>query len=90
MQYLDVSFYFIFLLVGDKLLYNTVVFFKSDRMISVRFQDKPFNIKVIQAYAPTCNDEEAEIELLYEDLQDLIELTPPKDVIFIIGTGMQR
>ena len=54
-------------------------------MISVRFQGKPFNITVIQAYAPTSNTEEAELEPFYEDLQDLLELTPPKDVLFIIG-----
>ena len=54
-------------------------------MISVRFQDKPFNITVIQAYAPTSNAEEAEVERFYEDLQDLLELTPKKDVLFIIG-----
>ena len=53
-------------------------------MISVHFQDKPFNITVIQAYAPTSNAEEAEVEQFYEDLQDLIELTPQKDVLFII------
>ena len=51
-------------------------------MISIRFQGKPFNITVIQAYAPTSN---AEVEWLYEDLQDLLELTPKKDVLFIIG-----
>ena len=54
-------------------------------MISVRFQDKPFNIMVIQVYAPTSNAEEAEVEQVYEDLQDLLELTAPKDVLFIIG-----
>ena len=54
-------------------------------MISVHFQGKPFNITVIQVYAPTSNAEEAEVERFYEDLQDLLELTPPKDVIFIIG-----
>ena len=54
-------------------------------MISVHFQDKPFNITVIQAYAPTSNTEEAEVERCYEDLQDLLELTPQKDVLFIIG-----
>ena len=53
-------------------------------MISVRFQGKPFNITVIQAYAPTSNAEEAEVERFYEDLQDLLELTPKKDVPFII------
>ena len=54
-------------------------------MISVRFQGKPFNIMVIQVYAPTSNTEEAEVERFYEDLQDLLELTPQKDVLFIIG-----
>ena len=55
---------------------------KDDRMISVRFQGKPFNITVVQVYAPTSNAEEAEAEWFYEDLQDL---TPQKDVLFIIG-----
>ena len=54
-------------------------------MISVHFQGKPFNIMVIQAYVPTSNAEEAEVEWFYEDLQDLLELTPKKDVLFIIG-----
>ena len=54
-------------------------------MISVRFQGKPFNITVIQAYGPTSNTEEAEIEWFYKELQDLLELTPPKNVLFIIG-----
>ena len=54
-------------------------------MISVHFQCKPFSITVIQAYAPTSNAEKAEVEWLYEDLQDLLELTPQKDVLFIIG-----
>ena len=54
-------------------------------MISVRFQGKPFNITGIQVYAPTSNTEEAEVERFYEDLQDLLELTPQKDVFFIIG-----
>ena len=58
---------------------------KSNRMISVHFQGKPFNITVIQIYAPTSNAEEAEVEWSYEDLQDLLELTPKKDVLFIIG-----
>ena len=57
----------------------------NDRMISVRFQGKPFNIIVIQAYAPTSNAEEAEVEWFYEDLQDLLELIHKKDVLFIIG-----
>ena len=54
-------------------------------MISVHLQGKPFNITVIQVYAPTSNAEEHEAERFYEDLQDLLELTPPKDVLFIIG-----
>ena len=54
-------------------------------MISVRFQGKPFNITVIQVYAPTSNAEEAEVERFYEELQDLLELTPKKDILFIIG-----
>ena len=58
---------------------------KNDRVISVRLQGKPFNITVIQVYAPTSNAEEAEVEQFYEDLQDALELTPQKDVLFIIG-----
>ena len=58
---------------------------KNDRMISVHFPGKPFNITVIQVYAPTSNAEEAETECCYEDLQDLLELTPQKDVLFILG-----
>ena len=58
---------------------------KNDRMISVRFQGKPFNIMVIQIYAPTSNAEEAEVERFCEDQQDLLELTRKKDVLFIIG-----
>ena len=57
---------------------------KNDRMISVCFQGKPFNITVIQVYAPTSNAEEAEVEWFYENLQDLLELTPKRDVLFII------
>ena len=57
-------------------------------MISVRFQGKPFNITVIQVYAPTSNAEEA--ERFYEDLPDLLELTPKKDVLFIIGAAMPK
>ena len=56
-------------------------------MISVRFQGKPFNITVIQVYVPTRNAEEAEVEQFYEDIQDLLEL---KDVLFLMGTGMQK
>ena len=59
-------------------------------MISVRFQGKPFNITVIQVYTPTSNTEEAEVERFYEDLQDLLELTPQKGDLFMIGTGMQK
>ena len=58
---------------------------KKDRMISVHFQGKPFNIMEIQAYDPTNNAEEAEVEWFYEDLQDLLELTPKKDILFIMG-----
>ena len=58
---------------------------KNDRMISVRFQGKPFNITVIQVYAPTSNVEETEVERFYEDLQDFLELTPKKDVLCILG-----
>ena len=58
---------------------------KNDRMISVHFQGKPFNITVIQVYAQTSNAEEAEDEQFYENLQDLLELTPKKDVLFILG-----
>ena len=63
---------------------------KNDRMISVCFQGKSFNIMVIQAYAPTSNAEEAEVEPFYEDLQDLLELTPKKDVLFIIGDWNEK
>ena len=58
---------------------------KHDRMISVHFQGKPFSITEIQVYVPTSDAEEAEVEWFYEDLQDLLELTPKKDVLFIIG-----
>ena len=58
---------------------------KNDRMISVHFQGKPFDITVIQVYAQTSNAEEAEVEQFYEEIQDLLELTPKKDVLFIIG-----
>ena len=59
--------------------------FKNDRMISVCFQGKPFNIAVIQVYVPASNAEKAEAERFYEDLQDLLDLIPPKDILFIIG-----
>ena len=58
---------------------------QNDRMISVRHQGKPFNITVIQVYVPTSNADKTEVERFYEDLQDLLELTPKKDVLFIIG-----
>ena len=63
---------------------------KNDRIISVYFQGKPFNITVIQAYAPTSNIEEAEVERFYEDLQDLLELTPKQMSFSSSGTGMQK
>ena len=74
-------------LIVNKRVQNAVLGcnLKNDRMISVRFQGKPFNIRVIQIYAPTSNAKEAEVEWFYEDLQDLLELTPKKDVLFIIG-----
>ena len=58
---------------------------KNDRTISVHFQDKPFNITVIIVYASNSNAKEAEVKQFYEDLQDLLELTPEKDVLFILG-----
>ena len=71
----------------NKIVWNTVLgcTLKNDRMISVRFQGKPFSIIVIQVYAQTSNAEEAEVERFYEDLQDFLELTPQKDVLFVIG-----
>ena len=71
----------------NKIVQNAVLGcnLKNDRMIPVRFQGKPFNSTVIQVYAPTSNAEEAEVERFYEDLQDLLELTPIKGVLFIIG-----
>ena len=63
---------------------------KNDRMISVHFQGKPLNITVIQVYAPITKAEEAEVDQFYEDLQDLPELTPKKDILFISGIGMQK
>ena len=84
-------------LIVNKRVRNAVLecSLKNDRMISVHFQGKPFNITVIQVYAPTSNPEEAEVERFYEVLQDLLELTPRKDVLFIIGdwnakVGSQR
>ena len=64
--------------------------YQNEKMISVHFQGKPLNIRVIQTYAPTSNAEEAKVERFYEDLQDLSELTPRKDVIFIIGEGNEK
>ena len=74
------------IIVNERVL-NVVLgcYLKNNRMISLLFQGKPFNITVIQAYAPTSNAEEAEVEWFYEDLQDFLELTPQKDVLFIIG-----
>ena len=74
-------------IIVNKRVRNAVVGcnLKNDRMISVRFQGKPFRITVIQVYAPTSNAEEAEVERFYEDLQDLLELTPQKDVFFTVG-----
>jgi len=74
-------------IIVNKRVWNAVLGYdlKNDRMISIRFQGKPFSIMVIQDYAPTSNTEEAEVERLYEDLQDLLEPTPQKDVLFIIG-----
>ena len=74
-------------IIVNKRFQNAVLGYnlKNDRMISVCFQGKPFSITVIQVYAPTSNAKEAEVEQFYEDLQDILELTPPKDVLFIIG-----
>ena len=74
-------------IIVNKRIQNAVLgcHLKNDRVISVRFQGKPFNVMVIQVYALTSNAKEAEVEQFYEDLQDLLELAPPKDVLFIIG-----
>ena len=76
----------------DKRVRNAVLGcnLKNNRMISIHFQGKPFNTTVIQVYAQTRNAEEAEVERFYEDLQELLELTPKKDVLFIIGDWMQK
>ena len=73
-------------IIGNKRVQNAVLGYnlKNDRMISIHFQDKPFNVTVIQAYAPNNKVEETEVEWFYEDLQDLLELTPKKDVLVII------
>ena len=74
-------------IVVNKRVWNAVLGcnLKYDKLISVHFQDNPFNITVNQVYAPISNAEEAEVERFYEDLQDLLELIPPKDVLFITG-----
>ena len=74
-------------IIVNKRFQNTVLGgnLKNDRMISVCFQGEPFNTMVIQAYAPNSNAEEAKVEWFYKDLQDLLELTPKRDVFFIIG-----
>ena len=74
-------------IIVNKIVWNAVLGrnLKNDRIISVRFQGKPFNIMVIQVHAPTSNAEEAEVKQFYEDLQDLLELTPKKDVLIILG-----
>ena len=74
-------------IIVNKRVQNAVLGYnlKNDRMISVHFQGTPFNITVIQDYAPTSNAEEAEVERFDEDLQDLLQLTPKNDVLFIIG-----
>ena len=79
-------------IIVNKRVRNTVLGcnLKNDRMISVRLQGKPFNMTVIQVYAPTSNAEETEVEQFYEDLQDLLELTPKKDVLFIIGDWNEK
>ena len=74
----------------NKRVRNAALGCKNDRMVSAHFQDKPFNITVIQVYAPTSNAEEAEVEPFYEDLQDLLELTPQKMSFSLQGTGMQK
>ena len=78
-------------LIINKRVGNAVLgYLKNDRMILVCFQGKPFNITVLQIYAPTTDAKEAEVGQFYEDLQDLLELTPPKICIFIIGDWMQN
>ena len=79
-------------IIVNKIVQNAVLGYnlQNDRMISVHFQGKSFSITVIQVYALSSNADEAEVEQFYEDLQDLLELTPKKDVLFIIGIGMQK
>ena len=69
---------------------KTICLIKNDRMISLHFQGQPFSITVMQVYAPTSNAEKAEAEWFYEDLQDLLDLTPRKDVLFIIGDWNEK
>ena len=75
-------------IVNKSLKCTTGCNLKNDKMTSVRFQGKSFNTTVIQVYAPTTTAKEAELEWFYEELQDLLELTPKKDILFIIGTRM--
>ena len=79
-------------IIVNKRVWNAVLGcnLKNDKMVSVRLQGKPFNNTVTQVYLPTSNAEEAEVEWFYEDLRDLLELTPKKDVLFIIGDWMQK
>ena len=79
-------------IIVNKKVQNAVLGFnlKNDRMISVHFQGKSFNITVIQVYGLTSNTEKAEVEWFYEDLQELLELTPKKDILFIIGDWNAR
>ena len=79
-------------LIVSKIVRNAVLGCnpKNDRMISIHFLGKPFNITVVQVYALISNAEEAEVEWFCEDLQDLLELTPKKDVLSLWGTGMQK
>ena len=79
-------------IIINKTVWNAVLGcnLKNDRMISIHFQGKPFNITVIQIYAPTSNAEEAEVEWVCEDLQDLLELTPKRLSFSLQGTGMQK
>ena len=79
-------------IIVNKRVQNSVLGFNliNDRIICIHFQGKPFNVMVIQVYAPISNDEEAGVGWFYEDLQDLLELTPKKDVLFIIGDWNEK
>ena len=79
-------------LIVNKRVQNAVLRcnLRNDRMISVCFQGKPFNVTIIQIYSPTTDAKEAEVDQLYEDLQHVLELTAKKDVFFIMGIGMQK